>query len=41
MKNYNSLLIELSKKGRRAYSLPKLDIEESEIEDYQWHEYKK
>ncbi len=33
MKNYNSLLIELSKKGRRAYSLPKLDIEESEIED--------
>ena len=33
MKNYNSLLIELSKKGRRAYSLPKLDIEESEIEN--------
>ena len=33
MKNYNSLLIELSKKGRRAYSLPKLDIKECEIED--------
>lgn len=33
MKNYNSLLIELSKKGRCAYSLPKLDIKECEIED--------
>lgn len=33
MNNYNSLLIEISKKGRRAYSLPKLDIEDINVDD--------
>ena len=33
MNNYNSLLIEISKKGRRAYSLPKLDVEDVNLED--------
>lgn len=33
MKEYNSLLIDISKKGRKAYSLPKLDIEDIKMED--------
>ncbi|RDY23774.1 glycine dehydrogenase subunit 2 [Romboutsia maritimum] len=33
MKEYNSLLIEISKKGRKAYSLPKLDIDDIKIDD--------
>lgn len=33
MKEYNSLLIDISKKGRKAYSLPKLDIDDIKIED--------
>ncbi len=33
MNNYNSLLIEISKKGRCAYSLPKLDIEDVNVDD--------
>ncbi|MGL6104946.1 aminomethyl-transferring glycine dehydrogenase subunit GcvPB [Romboutsia sp.] len=33
MKEYNSLLIDISKKGRKAYSLPKLDIEDIKIGD--------
>ena len=33
MKEYNSTLMEISKKGRKAYSLPMLDIDDIEIED--------
>lgn len=33
MKDYNSLLIEVSKEGRKAYSLPKLDVEASKIDE--------
>ncbi|CZR97041.1 MULTISPECIES: aminomethyl-transferring glycine dehydrogenase subunit GcvPB [Clostridioides] len=33
MKEYNSLLIDISKKGRKAYSLPKLDIDDIKVED--------
>ena len=32
MKEYNSLLIEISKEGRKAYSLPKLDVEEFKLD---------
>ena len=32
MNDYNSLLIEISKKGRCAYSLPKLDVEDVNVE---------
>lgn len=32
MKEYNSLIFEISKPGREAYSLPKLDIPEMDIE---------
>jgi glycine cleavage system P protein (glycine dehydrogenase) subunit 2 len=34
MKDYDKLIFELSKSGRKAYRLPPLDIEESNIEDY-------
>ena len=33
MKDYNSLLIEISKEGRKAYSLPKLDVEVTKIDE--------
>ena len=33
MKEYNSLLIEISKEGRKAYSLPKLDVEFTKIDE--------
>jgi len=33
MKEYNKLIFELSKEGRKAYTLPKLDIEEKPLED--------
>ena len=33
MKEYNSLLIEISKKGRKAYSLSQLDIEDINIDE--------
>ncbi|MCC0782260.1 aminomethyl-transferring glycine dehydrogenase subunit GcvPB [Clostridioides sp. ES-S-0108-01] len=33
MKEYNSLLIDISKKGRKAYSLPKLDVDDIKVED--------
>ncbi|WP_315166272.1 aminomethyl-transferring glycine dehydrogenase subunit GcvPB [Metaclostridioides mangenotii] len=33
MKNYNSLLIDISKKGRKAYSLPQLDIDNIDLTD--------
>jgi glycine dehydrogenase subunit 2 len=33
MKEYNKLIFELSKKGRKAYTLPKLDVEEKPLED--------
>ncbi len=33
MKDYNNTLMEISKKGRKAYSLPKLDIDDMNIED--------
>lgn len=33
MKEYNSLLIEISKEGRKAYSLPKLDVEECKLDE--------
>ncbi len=33
MKGYNSLLIEISKEGRKAYSLPKLDVEEFKLDE--------
>lgn len=34
MKDYDKLIFELSKSGRKAYRLPPLDIEDSNIEDY-------
>ena len=34
MKEYNKLIFELSKPGRKAYKLPPLDIEDSDIKDY-------
>lgn len=33
MNEYNSLLIEVSKEGRKSYSLPKLDVEEIKLTD--------
>lgn len=33
MNEYNSLLIEVSKEGRKSYSLPKLDVEEQNLTD--------
>ena len=33
MKDYNSLLIEVSKEGRKSYALPKLDVESINIEE--------
>jgi glycine dehydrogenase subunit 2 len=33
MKEYNSTLMEISKEGRKAYSLPMLDIDDIKIED--------
>ena len=33
MKEYNSLLIEISKEGRKAYSLPKLDVESTKLDE--------
>ncbi|WP_130807228.1 aminomethyl-transferring glycine dehydrogenase subunit GcvPB [Senegalia massiliensis] len=39
MKNYDKLIFELSKKGRKAYSLPKNDILEKEIEQLIPKEY--
>ena len=33
MNEYNSLLIEISKEGRKSYSLPKLDVEEQKLND--------
>lgn len=33
MKNYDNLLIDISKKGRKAYSLPKLDIKDILLTD--------
>ena len=33
MNEYNSLLIEISKEGRKSYSLPKLDVEEQKLTD--------
>lgn len=33
MKEYNNLLIEISREGRKAYSLPKLDVEDCKLED--------
>ena len=33
MKEYNSLLIEISKEGRKAYSLPKLDVEFAKLDE--------
>lgn len=33
MKEYNKLIFELSNEGRKAYTLPKLDIEEKPLED--------
>ncbi|MEG2193983.1 MAG: aminomethyl-transferring glycine dehydrogenase subunit GcvPB [Terrisporobacter sp.] len=33
MKDYNSLLIEVSKEGRKAYSLPKLDVEFTKLDE--------
>ncbi|BEP28097.1 aminomethyl-transferring glycine dehydrogenase subunit GcvPB [Helicovermis profundi] len=34
MRNYDSLIFEISKPGRKAYSLPKLDVEDINVEDY-------
>ena len=34
MKDYDKLIFELSKSGRKAYKLPSLDIEDRNIEDY-------
>ncbi|NBI06742.1 aminomethyl-transferring glycine dehydrogenase subunit GcvPB [Senegalia massiliensis] len=39
MKNYDKLIFELSKKGRKAYSLPKNDVLEKEIEQLIPKEY--
>lgn len=33
MREYNSLLIEISKVGRKAYSLPKLDVDEIKLDE--------
>jgi len=33
MKEYNKLIFELSKEGRKAYTLPKLDVEEKTLEE--------
>ena len=33
MNEYNSLLIEISKEGRKAYSLPKLDVEKIKLDE--------
>lgn len=33
MKNYNRLIFELSKEGRKAYSLPPCDIPEVSVDD--------
>ena len=33
MNEYNSLLIEISKEGRKSYSHPKLDVEEQKLND--------
>ncbi|ABY95617.1 MULTISPECIES: aminomethyl-transferring glycine dehydrogenase subunit GcvPB [Thermoanaerobacter] len=33
MKEYNKLIFELSNEGRKAYTLPKLDVEEKPLED--------
>jgi len=33
MKEYNKLIFELSKGGRKAYTLPRLDVEEKPLED--------
>ena len=32
MKEYNKLIFELSKPGRKAYSLPALDVEEKALD---------
>lgn len=34
MREYDKLIFELSKSGRKAYKLPPLDIEDSDIKDY-------
>ena len=34
MKDYNNLIIELSKKGRKAYSIPKNDVDTIDAEKY-------
>lgn len=34
MKNYNKLIFELSKSGRKAYKLPPLDVEEVALKDF-------
>ena len=34
MKDYDKLIFELSKSGRKAYRLPPLDIDDRDIEDY-------
>ena len=34
MREYDKLIFELSKPGRKAYKLPPLDIEDSDIKDY-------
>jgi len=39
MKNYDKLIFELSKKGRKAYSLPENDVLEKEIEQLIPKEY--
>ncbi len=33
MKTYDQLIFEISKEGRKAYDLPKLDVEEAKIDD--------
>ncbi|WP_026894509.1 aminomethyl-transferring glycine dehydrogenase subunit GcvPB [Clostridiisalibacter paucivorans] len=39
MKEYNNLIFELSKKGRRAYSLPENDVENKDIKDFIPNDY--
>jgi glycine dehydrogenase subunit 2 len=34
MKNYDKLIIDLSKKGRKAYALPENDVESKPLDDY-------
>lgn len=34
MKNYDKLIIDLSKKGRKAYTLPENDVESKPLDDY-------